>query len=65
MSRSGPKDEKATLRYGSICSDRHVSQSASVTNPDSLANTLGNAASRRIPSVHESMLPLLIGGLAR
>src|ERR1035437_3409021 len=64
ISRSGPNDSKATSRNGVICSGVQCCQSASVTNPDSFHNTFGDAASRDIPCAQESMLPLLIGGLA-
>src|SRR5712664_695828 len=40
-------------------------QPASVTRPDTLANTFGNDDSSRNPRAHNSMAPLLIAGFAR
>jgi len=65
MSRFGPNDSKATSRKGRICSGSQSVQSASVTNPESLQHRLEQSASLLIPFAQASMLPLLMGGLAK
>ena len=64
INRLAPKHSKATSKYGRKSAGFQACQSASVTRPDTLHETLGNAAISRIPRAQTSRAPLLIGGFA-
>ena len=65
MSRAGPNASRAVAAYGRRSATVQDAQSASVTIPDSLANTLGAAASSPSRVAQGSRAPAAIGGLDR
>src|SRR5206468_9400585 len=62
--RSAPNHSSTRWTYGVMSRTVQRFQSASVTIPESLMNTLGNAASGFRPAAHSLVAPDAIGGFA-